>query len=121
MIQPRLIIHAVRELQEHAEILRAQMKFLLRSAEVETLVRPECPFRVLASMPKAFAMWRSWPKPDRAYRPVTKPHQRLAGFCGHVGRWWKRCANRGGERLNDIEWSGAWDAERDALREEDAS
>lgn len=43
MIQPCLIIHAVSDLQEHAEILGAQMKLLLRSAEVEALIWSECP------------------------------------------------------------------------------
>src|SRR5262245_17745169 len=55
MEQPRLIIHAVRELQERGQIVCAEIQFAVRSLEIETLFGIQRAFRVFATMTTALS------------------------------------------------------------------
>src|SRR5215813_4041346 len=77
--EPRLIIHAVRDLEENRQILGFEIEFPLGPAEVETLFRRKFAFRILAPVAPPFRAWLGGTKNERRLFRIAKPDYGFAG------------------------------------------
>src|SRR6266498_1061733 len=65
VIQPGIVVHAVGQLHEDVEVLRAQLEFAFGSAEIEAEIRPQLALGVFAVMSLALAFGRFFSKLGR--------------------------------------------------------
>ena len=81
VVQPRLVVDALGELEEHLQVLRAQVQLSRGAAEVEALVGPQLACRVLADVALALALGsgrrgRRTAAPRRARSTARPPRSR---------------------------------------------
>src|SRR4030095_10342023 len=79
MIQPGRVVHSVRQLDEHPEVLGAKIELSVQAPEVEALVLPQLPRGVLGHVAAMLRFGRKSPQYHRGARLWTPtPQQRLA-------------------------------------------
>src|SRR4030095_9498659 len=79
MIQPGRVVHSVRQLDEHPEVLGAKIELSVQAPEVEALVLPQLTRGVLAHVAAMLRFGRKSPQYHRGARLWTPtPQQRLA-------------------------------------------
>src|SRR4026207_1672756 len=54
MMEPRLVVDAIRELTEHDEILRTEIELAVGTSEIKPALRRQFPLRIFSPMPLPF-------------------------------------------------------------------
>src|SRR5690242_9909531 len=78
VVHPRLVVDAVRHLEEEREVLGAQVQPLAGPAEVEAAVRTELALRVLAHVALPLGPRRRAAKPDRKSTRLNSSHMSIS-------------------------------------------
>src|SRR4030095_8076210 len=94
VIQPCLVVHAVGQLHEDVEVLRAQVEFAFRSSEIEAEIRPQLTRGVFAVMSLTLAFGRFAAKPERRFGRSAEPGDGLARLQVYRRERWRRLAYR---------------------------
>ena len=81
MVQPGLIVHSVRELNEQREVLSAKVELSVLATEVEALVLAQLARSVLAHVAAMLRFGRKRTDPYRIARFGAPPENRLTLPC----------------------------------------
>src|SRR5438094_152745 len=80
MVEPGLVVHALGDLVEQHEVLRAQIELPGGAAKVEALVLAQAALGILAPVPLALAARRGDFQLERWFAARARPDQRLVGL-----------------------------------------
>src|SRR6266545_3601112 len=94
VIQPGIVVHAVGQLHEDVEVLRAQLEFAFGSAEIEAEIRPQLALGVFAVMSLALAFGRFAAKLERRFGRSAEPGDGLARLQFDRRERWRRLTYR---------------------------